>query len=78
MPAMDKESAFADLIKDYENLWIAIVEQDGIESVVGAGKTAVEAISDAKAKGHPQAMLCKVPRFESRFISGITLAHVPV
>ena len=66
---LDKESAFADLVKDHEDQWVAIIEKDGVESIVGTGRTAVEAVRDATAKGHPQAMLFKVPSFSARFIS---------
>lgn len=70
MPAAyDKENAFADLVRDYENSWVAIIEKDGVEFVVGTGSTAVEAANEATEKGHPQAMLFKVPSFHSRFIS---------
>ncbi|MFN2494030.1 MAG: hypothetical protein ABR501_14235 [Pyrinomonadaceae bacterium] len=67
MPA-DKETAFAELIRDYESLWVAIVEKDGVEFVVGDGQTAVQAASEAKEKGYPQAMLFKVPSFKARFV----------
>jgi hypothetical protein len=70
MPAAyDKETAFAELVRDYENLWVAIIDKDGEEFVVGTGKTAVEADKEALSKGYSQAMLCKVPSFNSRFIS---------
>lgn len=65
---IDKETAFADVIRDFENQWVAIAEKDGVEFVVGSGKTAVEAVERAKAKGYPQATLFKVPSFKTRFI----------
>ncbi len=65
---IDKESAFADLTRDHENQWVAIIENDGVEFVVGTGKTAVEAIKEASAKGHPQATLFRVPSFKTRFV----------
>lgn len=68
MPAVDKETAFAEVIREYENLWVAIVEKDDVESVVGYGQTAVKAAKDASEKGYPQAMLFKVPSFSTRFI----------
>ena len=68
MPAVDKETAFADLVRDYENLWVAIVEKDGVEFVMGHGQTAVEAAKEASEKGYPQAMLFKVPSFKKRFV----------
>jgi heterodisulfide reductase subunit A-like polyferredoxin len=68
MQAIDKETAFAEVIRDYENLWVAIVEKDGVEFVMGHGQTAVEAAKEASEKGYPQAMLFKVPSFKSRFV----------
>jgi hypothetical protein len=69
MPAtIDKETAFADLIRDHEDQWIAFIEKDGVEFIVGTGKTAVEAVREASANGHPQATLFKVPSFKARFI----------
>ncbi len=65
---IDKETAFADLVKDYENLWVAVIERDGVEFIVGSGTTAVEAINEAKGKGFPQAMLFNVPSFSDRFV----------
>jgi len=35
MSVVDRESAFAELVRDYENLWIAIEERDGAQVVVG-------------------------------------------
>jgi hypothetical protein len=68
MPATNKEEAFAELVRDYENLWVAIIEKDGVEYVVGKGNTAVQAANEATEKGHPQPMLFKVPSFGSRFV----------
>jgi hypothetical protein len=68
MPAIEKETAFAALVRNHENQWVAIIEEDGVEFVVGTGKTAVEAANEATAKGHPQAMLFKVPSFHTRFV----------
>jgi hypothetical protein len=68
MPAITKEEAFADLVRDYENLWVAIIERDGVEYVVGHGSTAVEASTEARAKGHTQPTLFKVPSFKHRFV----------
>jgi len=59
---------FADLVRDHEDQWVAIIEKDGIEFIVGAGKTAVEAANDSAAKGHPEAMLFRVPAFDVRFV----------
>jgi len=69
MPAtIDKETAFAELIRDHENQWIAIDERDGVEFIVGSGRDAVEAAKEAEEKGFPNAMLFKVPSFRAVFI----------
>ncbi len=68
MVAIDKETAFAELIRDYENMWVAIVEKDGVEFIVGHGPTAVQAANEATEKGYPQATLFKVPSFKTRFV----------
>lgn len=65
---IDKETAFADLIKNHEHQWVAIDERDGVEFIVGHGNDAVEAARDAEAKGFPDALLFKVPSFTSTFI----------
>lgn len=68
MEAVDQETAFAELVRPYENLWVAIDERDGIRFIVGSGKDAVEAANDAEAKGFPDAALLRVPSFSSTFI----------
>ncbi len=68
MPTVEKETAFAELVRAHENSWVAIIDTDGVEYVVGSGRTAVEAANEATEKGHPQAMLFKVPSFSARFI----------
>ena len=68
MPATTKEEAFADLVREYENLWVAIIEKDGAEYVVGHGSSAIQASDEAREKGHADAMLFKVPSFKSRFV----------
>jgi len=68
MQTADKETAFAEVIRKYENLWVAIAEKDDVEMVVGYGQTAVKAAKEASEKGYPQAMLFKVPSFSTRFI----------
>jgi len=65
---IDKETAFAELLRPYENLWVAIIEKDGVEFIVGSGSTAVEAANQAREHGHPQARLFKVPSFNVRLV----------
>jgi hypothetical protein len=69
MPAiMDKETAFAELVREHENRWVAIIEKDGVSFIVGSGSTAVEAINQAKERGYPQARLFRVPSFDQRLV----------
>jgi hypothetical protein len=69
MPAIaDNETAFAELLRPYENLWVAIIEKDGVEFVVGNGSTAVEAINLAREHGYPQPRLFRVPSFDLRLV----------
>jgi len=65
---IDKEEAFADLVRDYEDQWVAVIEDDGVQFVVGNGPTAVEAAKQATKRGHSQARLFKVPSFSVRLV----------
>ncbi|HET6862832.1 MAG TPA: hypothetical protein VFH91_07280 [Pyrinomonadaceae bacterium] len=68
MPTTTKEEAFAELVREYENMWVAIIEKDSVEFVVGHGSTAAQAAQEATQKGHPQATLFRVPSFKNRFV----------
>ena len=68
MSTVDKETAFAELVRAYENQWVAIDERDGVRFIVGVGRDAVEAANDAEAKGFPDAVLLRVPSFTATFI----------
>jgi hypothetical protein len=68
MSAAIKEEAFAELIREYENLWVALIEKDGKEFIVGSGETPTEALSQARAKGFVNAVLFSVPSFSHAFI----------
>ena len=74
MPATDNETAFAELVREYEDQWVAIDDRDGVKFIVGSGKDAVEAAQAAEAKGFPDAALLRVPSFSSTFIPSATLA----
>ncbi len=64
----EKELAFLGQLEQHENEWVAFIEKDGAEIVVGSGKDAVEAIRDAEKRGFPDAVLMKVPRFDRGLI----------
>ena len=74
MPAVDNETAFAELVREFEDKWVAIDDRDGVKSIVGSGKDAVEAAQEAEAKGYPDAALLRVPSFSSTFIPSAALA----
>ncbi len=63
-----KELAFLNQLEQHENEWVAFIEQDGAEIVVGSGKDAVEAINDAENMGFRNAILMRVPRFDRGLI----------
>ena len=77
MPAIDNETAFAELVREYENQWVAIDDRDGVKLIVGSGKDAVEAAQAAEAKGFPDAVLLRVHSFGSTFIpsAALTVPH---
>lgn len=62
----EREIAFLEELRKYENRWVAILEPDGI--VVGNGLNAVEAKGDAEAKGFKDAVLFKVRSFQKSYI----------
>ena len=64
----EQEMAFVDAMRRYEDRWVAIVESGGTETIVGSGRDAVEALDDAKAKGFENAVLFRVPPFNTTFI----------
>ena len=66
--ATSKEDSFAELIKDYESLWVALIDKGGEEIVVASGKTPSEALSQAAARGFSNAVLFSVPSFSEAFV----------
>jgi NADPH-dependent glutamate synthase beta subunit-like oxidoreductase len=73
MPTVEEaETAFAELLKAYENQWITFIERDGMRVVVGCGRTAVDAVANADANGFPDAILFKVPSLTSSFVPSVS------
>ena len=64
----ESELAFLKQLEQHEDEWVAFIEKDGAEIVVGSGKDAVEAIRDAETQGFPNAVLMKVPPFDKALI----------
>src|SRR5205823_3130333 len=73
----EKELAFLSQLEEHENEWVAFIQEDGAETVVGSGKDAVEAARDAEEHGFPDAVLMKVPRFDVALILQTSLNSIP-
>ncbi len=59
----DLDSDFPEIIRGYENKWVALADIDGKETVVGSGDDATQATLQAKARGFMETVLFKVPSF---------------
>ena len=64
----EQEMVFVEALRQHENRWVAFVEVEGAEVIVGSGSDAVEAMTEAEAKGFPTAVLFKVPPFNTALI----------
>ena len=53
----EKELAFLEELRKYEDKWVAIFESDDKEIVAGSGADAVEAKRDAESKGFKNTVL---------------------
>jgi hypothetical protein len=67
--ADEKELAFLAELRKYENKWVAILESEDGEIVVGSGKDAVEATNEADARGFKDSVLFFVRPFDKSFMS---------
>jgi hypothetical protein len=59
----EKEMAFLEELRKYENKWVAILENEDEEIIVGSGSDAVEAKSEAIARGFSDVVLFWVKPF---------------
>ena len=64
----EQEMAFVEALRQHENRWVAFIEEEGNEIIVGSGADAVEALAEAEAKGFPDAVLFKVPPFNTALV----------
>ena len=65
---LDLDTNFPDIIRAYENKWVAIAEIEGKETVVGSGDDATEATRQAKARGYLDTVLFRVPSFHVSYV----------
>ena len=63
----------SNLLKEYENKWVAL--SDDNKKVFGAGKTAKDALQDAKRKGHEDVTLMFVQLSEILIASFLSLGY---
>ncbi len=64
----EKEAAYLAELRKYENKWVAVLESEDEELIVGSGKDAVEAKRDAQAKGFNDVVLFWVRPFDAGYI----------
>jgi alkanesulfonate monooxygenase SsuD/methylene tetrahydromethanopterin reductase-like flavin-dependent oxidoreductase (luciferase family) len=64
----EKELAFLKELAQHENRWIAFIESNGTETIVGSGNDAVEAMQEAEKRGFADAVLMRVPPFDRGLI----------
>lgn len=64
----EKEAAFLEELRKYENKWVAIYESEDEEIVVGSGADAVEATRAAEEKGFKDTVLLYVRSFDKGFM----------
>jgi len=54
-------------LKDYEDKWVALLEQDDTAQVVASGSDAFEAQQEARSKGYEKVRLMKVWPFNAGY-----------
>jgi hypothetical protein len=64
----DKEVAYLNELRKHENQWVAVLESEDGDVVVGSGKDAVEATRDARARGFDDVVLFWVRPFNARYV----------
>ena len=64
----DTDSMFVEDLNGYEGKWLALIESDGSQTIVGSGNDAEQAMSEATAKGFGEAFLYKVFPFDQSYV----------
>jgi hypothetical protein len=68
MTAEEVESVFAEDLTPYQGKWLALVESEGVQHIVGSGADAEQAMKEATAKGFSDAYLYKVFPFDQAYV----------
>ena len=64
----EKEAAYLTALRRHENQWVAVLESEDGDTIVGSGKDAVEAKRDARSRGFDDVVLFWVRPFNASFI----------
>ncbi len=63
---MEKQPTLTEQFKEFENMWVAILESEG--RIVGSGADPLEAKADAELKGYTETTLFQVPTFDQMYV----------
>jgi hypothetical protein len=70
----ERERERLNQLRCYQNQWVAVVEDEHGDIIVGSGKDAVGAKADARSKGHEDVVLFWVRPANMHFIGGALAA----
>jgi len=65
----EKEVAYLNELRKYESKWVAVLESEDGDIIVGSGSDAVEAKRNARSKGFDRVVLFWVRPFNGKYIS---------
>lgn len=63
---MESGVTLTEQFRDYEDMWVAILESEG--RIVGSGADPLEAKDDAERKGYGETTLFQVPAFDQLYV----------
>ncbi len=59
---------WTEIYKKHQGLWVALKQDE--ETVIGSGKTLVEALQSARENGYENPIMTRMPRNLSAFVGG--------
>ncbi len=63
---MQAAATLTEQFRDYEDMWVAILEAES--RIVGSGTGPLEAKADAERKGYSETTLFQVPTFDQMYV----------
>jgi hypothetical protein len=63
---MEKRLTLTEQFRDYEDMWVAILDSES--RIVGSGADPLEARADAERKGYRETTLFQVPAFDQLYV----------